>query len=124
MSSGVPAPVNYASVAIPPAIPDFFSASLVGLSGKKYRNETHDFRDSYNHRFSPRFVIGITQMVKREVDKESGRVTYVGGGIEPLQLDQVATLLTMERDIAYRAFDAFQRLIHEHAAAISRFGHE
>src|SRR3954447_4835897 len=27
-SSGVPAPVNYASVAIPPAIPDFFSASL------------------------------------------------------------------------------------------------
>ena len=30
MSSGVPAPVNYASVAIPPAIPDFFSASLIG----------------------------------------------------------------------------------------------
>ena len=30
MSSGVPAPVNYASVAIPPAIPDFFSASLAG----------------------------------------------------------------------------------------------
>ena len=28
MSSGVPAPVNYASVAIPPAIPDFFSASF------------------------------------------------------------------------------------------------
>jgi bacterial/archaeal transporter family protein len=25
----VPAPVNYASVAIPPAIPDFFSASLI-----------------------------------------------------------------------------------------------
>ena len=31
----MPAPVNYASVAIPPAIPDFFSASLNGLSVKR-----------------------------------------------------------------------------------------
>ena len=31
----MPAPVNYASVAIPPAIPDFFSASLTGRSFDK-----------------------------------------------------------------------------------------
>jgi hypothetical protein len=30
-SSGVPAPVNYASVAIPPAIPDFFSVSSMAI---------------------------------------------------------------------------------------------
>src|SRR3954471_500473 len=39
MSSGVPAPVNYASVAIPPAIPDFFSASL---KQSEYHRQTHN----------------------------------------------------------------------------------
>jgi transposase len=38
-SSGVPAPVNYASVAIPPAIPDFFSASLDCLARLRAKAE-------------------------------------------------------------------------------------
>jgi Sigma-70, region 4 len=33
----VPAPVNYASVAIPPALPDLFSASLVSQLAQEQR---------------------------------------------------------------------------------------
>jgi hypothetical protein len=92
------------------------------MAAEGYSARTHDFRNSYNHRFSPRFVIGITQMVKREeVDKESGRIYYGLGGIEALQLDQVIILLTAERATACSAFEAFQELIHEQSEAIFRF---
>jgi hypothetical protein len=97
--------------------------SLEGLSGKAFRVATHEFRDTYNHRFSPRFVIGITRMVRRRV--ESGRVSYSLGGLAPLPLDAVANLLAAERDQAYRAFEAFQALVHEQSKAIARFdGHD
>jgi hypothetical protein len=60
--------------------------SLERLSGSAFRAATHEFRDTYNHRFSPRFVIGVTQMVRRRVEQPSGRVSYDLGGLEPLRL--------------------------------------
>lgn len=94
---------------------------LEGLSARAFRAATHDFRDSYNHRFSPRFVIGVTQVVKRQVDGASGRIRYNFGGLEPLRLDEIADLLATERNEAYRAFRAFQALVHEQSEAIARF---
>jgi hypothetical protein len=95
--------------------------SIEGLYGKAFRAATHEFRDTYNHRFSPRFVIGITQMINRQKDPASGRVSYNLGGLEPLRLDEVADLLAAERDQAYRSFKAFQALVHEQSDAIARF---
>src|SRR5207245_8824460 len=81
----------------------------------------HECRETYHPRFSPRFVTGFTQMVRRRVDQASGRVSYNLGGLEPLRLDEVANLLAAERDQAYRAFKAFQALVHEQSDAITRF---
>lgn len=93
---------------------------LEGISGRAYQDATHDFRNAYNHRFSSRFLFGITQLMKRTVDKPTGRVTYSFGGAVPLQLDSLAQLLIKERNGCYRAFDAFQALVHEHEDAIAK----
>lgn len=92
-----------------------------GLFGNAFRAATHEFRHTYNHRFSPRFVIGLTRMVERDVDRASGRVSYSLGGLAPLRLDEIVNLLAAERDQAYRAFEAFQALVHEQSQAIARF---
>lgn len=95
---------------------------LEAIAGKAFRSATHDFRNAYNHRFSPRFVVGITDVVKRKVDKKTGTVSYVFGGLEPLDLRTVAGLLANQRDRCYRAFEAFQTLVNEHASEIERTG--
>ena len=77
---------------------------------------TDDFRNTYNHGFSSRFVVGMTAMVKREVI--GGRVSYAFGGTDPLTVAEVANLLAVERDHCYRAFEAFQELVEEQIAAI------
>jgi len=64
---------------------------LDSLFGKAFRAATHEFRHTYNHRFSPRFVIGVTQRVKRQVDQKSGHVSYNLGWLDPLRLGEVAT---------------------------------
>jgi hypothetical protein len=96
--------------------------SIEGMAGKAFCAATHDFRNSYNHRFSPRFVVGITRFVRRQKDPVTGRITYNLGGLEPLQLDHLADILAGERDQAYRAFEAFQALVHEQSDAIAGLG--
>lgn len=91
---------------------------LEAISGKAYQRNTHDFRNAYNHRFSPRFVVGETQLVTRRVNPAIGRAFYAIGGLPPLDLGRVAELLAAERDRCYLAFDAFQDLVREHEAAI------
>ena len=91
---------------------------LEKINGAAFKRATHDFRHAYNHRFSPRFVIGLSQIVTRRVDRRSNAVGYAFGGIEPLQLSAVSTLLAKERDHCHAAFEAFQALVAEHAKAI------
>lgn len=62
----------------------------------------------------------MTSMVTREVLGD-GRVRYGIGGSEPLGLDRVADLLSVERDHCYLAFEAFQALVNEQASQISGF---
>jgi hypothetical protein len=96
-----------------------FKRRLEALAGRAYRRDTHDFRNAYNHRFSPRFVMGFTHLVTRAVNKETGRVTYGFGGQDPLDLAEVVALLAEERDRSYAAFQSFQELVAEHEAAIT-----
>lgn len=90
------------------------------IAGTTFRAATEDFRNAYNHHFSARFLIGMSAMATRIVCAD-GRICDGIGGSEPLNLDQAADLLATERDHCYRAFEAFQSLIEEHAAAIAEF---
>lgn len=93
-----------------------FKLKLEPLAGSKFKQASDDFRNTYNHGFSSRFIMGITATVKREIVGD--RVSYAFGGNDPLTVAEVADLLTIERDKCYRAFAAFQALIEEQTAAI------
>jgi hypothetical protein len=88
------------------------------ISGKAHKLATGNFRHTYNHRFSQRFVVGRTGLVTRTVDKKTSKVSYVIGDSPPLQLDSIARILMTERDNCYLAFDAFQALVREHEASV------
>lgn len=93
-----------------------FKLKLEPLVGNSFKEASDDFRNTYNHGFSSRFVVGMTARIKREVI--GGRVRYAFGGTDPLTVAEVADLLAIERDHCYRAFKAFQALIEEQIAAI------
>lgn len=85
------------------------------IGGRSFKQATHDFRHAYNHRFSPHFVVGFSQIVRRVVDPETKKATsYVIGGIEPINLNELSSILRKECDYCYLAFDAFQKLVAEH----------
>lgn len=94
-----------------------FKLKLEPLAGKRFKKSSNDFRNTYNHGFSSRFVIGMTSTVTRQV--RNGRVSYAFGGNEPLSIAAVADLLEIERNHCYRAFEAFQVLVEEQIAAIA-----
>lgn len=100
-----------------------FKRRVEKIAGTAFKDTTEDFRNAYNHRFSARFVIGITGTVTREISEDGG-VRYSIGGTEPLDLDGVADLLAIERDHCYAAFETFQALVEEHTVAIVQFEQE
>ena len=91
---------------------------LEKIAAKEYQTATFDFRNAYNHRFSPRVVVGMTQVVTRRVGKESGHVSYSFGGTPALTLPKVVDALELQCLRCYSAFEAFQRLIKEHETVI------
>lgn len=97
-----------------------FKLRVEPIAGNAFKDATEDLRNAYAHRFSARFVIGMTGIVSRIVGSD-GSVGYGIGGTEPLGLDSVADVLAGERDRCYRAFDAFQALVEEQVAAIAEF---
>jgi hypothetical protein len=96
-----------------------FKVRLEKIGSKDYQTGTNDFRNSYNHRFSPRIVLGLSNLVTRRVNTTTGAVTYAFGETPALSLLQVVGLLEEQCQRAYRAFEAFQQLVKEHEAAIS-----
>jgi hypothetical protein len=97
-----------------------FKLKVEVIAGTSFKEGSVDYRNAYNHRFSPRLVLGMTDMVTREVD-ESDAVRYSFGGRGPLDIAVMADLLQIERDRCYEAFSAFQDLVREHEAAITAF---
>jgi hypothetical protein len=88
------------------------------IGNKNYQTATCDFRNVYNHRFSPHVVIGISQIVKRQVEAHSKKVTYAFRCIPALTVKAVAELLNNQCKQSYGAFEAFQKLIGEHVRSI------
>ncbi|MGR8965740.1 integrase [Rhizobium leguminosarum] len=97
-----------------------FKLRVEPIAGNAFKDSSDDFRNAYNHRFSSRFVLGITSSASRFKNEEGG-IAYAFGGNPPLALADMANLLEKERDLCYRAFEAFQKLVGEQTAAIARF---
>jgi len=97
-----------------------FKRRVEPIAGAAFKEATADFRNAYNHRFSGRFLIGMSGMVKRIVGGD-GRICYGFGGDEPLDLNRVAGLLAQERDLCGHAFEAFQALVEEQCLAITEY---
>lgn len=91
---------------------------LERISDRSYKANTKDFRNTYNHRFSPRVVVGQTNRVTRKVDAKSKPVSYGFGGTELLTL-KVVELLEEQCQHCYKAFESFQKLVQEQEKAIS-----
>jgi hypothetical protein len=92
---------------------------LEKIFDKDYQDATDDFRHKYHHRFSPRIVLGITQLVKRNTQAKP--VSYSLGGVPPLTLELIVKLLSERCTRSYAAFEAFQQLIREHEESISKY---
>lgn len=95
-----------------------FKRRIEMFGNKKYQMATRDFRNAYNHRFSPPFVVGITQFVTREVEAKS--VHYSFGGTPAFGLDFLAGVLDEQYQLGTHAFLAFQALVREHEASIAK----
>lgn len=94
---------------------------MQSIAGEDYRAATRNFRNLYNHRFSPRIGIGLSQFVTRSVNEQGG-VRYSFGSAPPLSLAEIASALEVQRDRSYRTFENFQALVAEHGRAIVAFG--
>jgi len=94
-----------------------FKISVEAIAGSKFKQASDDFRNSYNHGFSARILIGMTGIVRRL--QKNGQAAYGIGGSEPLDLAAMADVLATERDHCYRAFEKFQALVSEQVAAIA-----
>ena len=90
---------------------------LESVSNSKYKKATHDFRNTYNHRYSPRIEIGLSGFVKRIV--KSGRVTYGYGETEPLLLRDIVPLLTEQHELLLKAYTRYQALVNEQVTVIN-----
>jgi hypothetical protein len=97
-----------------------FKRCVETFGNKEYQTATRDFRNAYNHRFSPRFVIGITRIVTREADLHAKSVSYSYGGVPALNLDFVARLMDEQYRLGLDAFHSFQALVREHEASITK----
>lgn len=98
-----------------------FKRRVEAIGASQYKESTLDFRNAYNHRFSPKFVIGMTNLVSRHVNETTGQICYGFGGRKPFDLDNIADLLATERERCYSAFEAFQVMVREHESAITAF---
>ncbi len=84
------------------------------VAGNKFKTATDDFRNKYNHRFSPHFELGLSETVKRipshalptavqeamgvqGISKsDSSRFIYAFGGTPPLKIDDLVRALEDE----------------------------
>lgn len=91
-----------------------FKERMQRIGGQDFRDATGDFRNLYQHRFSPRVSQGLTQIVSRRIGN-GGAISYGVGGRAPLTLTGIADALLIQRDRSYAAFDSFQALVEEQA---------
>lgn len=93
------------------------------IGNKKYQDDTDDFRNKYNHRYSPKIELGISNLVKRErrediEDNKKGgikkvRYIYSFGNTPPIKLAKIIKLLKQQHEYCHKALDAYKKLVTE-----------
>jgi hypothetical protein len=91
--------------------------ALESIANGKFVEETQDFRNKYNHRYSPRIEIGLSDFVTRKKNA-TGRVTYSIGSTEPLRLVKVIGALEAQGGKIQKAFSAYQRLTEDQVSKL------
>lgn len=95
-----------------------FKLALEKIANQKYNEATHDFRNQYNHRYSPHIEFGLTGLVRRTVNKAGG-VRYSFGETAPLMLQDIIPLLEKQHTGCILAFEKYQDLINEQVIEIN-----
>lgn len=93
--------------------------ALEKISNKNFQSDTYDFRNKYNHRYSPGIEVGLTGFVKRNV-RDNGKVSYGFGYTKPLKIDQLLPALSGQYLACLQAFEEYQKLVQEHISEIER----
>ncbi|WP_457155974.1 hypothetical protein [Marinovum sp. KMM 9989] len=89
------------------------------IANRTFKEETDDFRNSYNHGFSSRFLIGQVTTINRRVTVGNMIYRVAIGHKEPLSLEHLANVLDAECEKCRKAFAAFQALVREHIDVIT-----
>jgi hypothetical protein len=92
--------------------------ALEKVGNKKFTEATKDFRNKYNHRYSPSIEIGHTEFIKRKVGV--GQVSYGMGHTEPLKLAFLVPLLSEQYVLFLRAYDYYKKLVFAHITVIEK----
>jgi len=93
--------------------------ALEKISNKKFQSDTRNFRHKYNHRYSPRIELGLTELVTRHVGDKS-KVSYRFGHTKPLKINRLLLALTEQHANCLKAFGEYRELINEHILAIGQ----
>ncbi len=96
-----------------------FKLYFAELDNEEWKNLTSGFRNKYHHRIPPRFELGHTQLVTRDVSK-FGQATYGFGFCEPLSLNNLIDPLKIQHSLARDCFDAYSTLLQEQWDAIEK----
>ncbi|HDL7449755.1 TPA: hypothetical protein PXN62_003413 [Yersinia enterocolitica] len=86
--------------------------ALEKINNKAYQGETGDFRSKYNHRYSPKIEVGISELIKRDKDIE-GNVIYSFNKTPPLKLENIITALKKQHEYCLKVYELYQNLIAE-----------
>lgn len=94
-------------------------SKLEQISAWDYRERTFDFRNRYNHRFSPHIAYGYSSFVERKVNS-AGLVTYSFGGVPPMEIRGVLEISREQHTRAIEALSLFRELVIEHSQLINK----
>lgn len=94
-----------------------FIAHFRKIDNEEWKDLTSGFRNKYHHRIPPRFELGHTQLITRELSK-SGEATYSFGFCEPLSLNSLIDPLKQQHRLARDCFEAYSALLREQWKAI------
>lgn len=108
-----------------------FSMMLMAINEKAYRDVTANFRNHSSHGIAPRFELGYTNMITREmapmqnmVELGGGRVQFVDdhsrmvvrygvGGTAPLKYEDILAANKQEYELVKAALERYEALLQE-----------
>jgi hypothetical protein len=97
---------------------EIFKPAIDQISNDQYEKQTSYFRNSYNHRFSRKILVGQTNVVQRR-EQSPGKITYGIGGLPPLTLIEIINATSEKVKKCLAALQCFRKLVAEHNAAIN-----